>query len=182
MPIAAIGSIEGAGVYAIYYTGDFAPYRKISAENKNRRFSRPIYVGKAVPAGARKGLTDLDASRGNALKTRLEEHAESIKQASSTLKIDDFWIRALVVDDIWIPLGESVLIQQLRPLWNHAVDGFGNHDPGSGRHRSKVSPWDTLHPGRLWVARLTGGPRLSREQIIDQIKLAEVAYADQEKS
>lgn len=171
--LASIGQIEGAGVYAIYYTGDFAPYKKVSALNKGGQFRQPIYVGKAIPAGARKGLEEFDAARGTALKARLEEHAESVRQASSTLKLEDFWFRALVVDDIWIPLGESVLIRTFSPLWNHSVEGFGNHDPGAGRHKSKVSPWDTLHPGRPWVERLTGGARLLRERVLENVKLAE---------
>ena len=171
--LGSIGPIEGAGVYVIYYTGDFFPYKKVSVRNKDGKFGQPIYVGKAVPAGARKGLAEFDASQGGALRARLEEHAESIRQVRGTLKIEDFWFRALVVDDIWIPLGESVLIRKFRPLWNHSVEGFGNHDPGAGRHKSKVSPWDTLHPGRPWVERLTGGARLTRDEVLKHIKLAE---------
>ena len=44
----------GAGVYAIYYKGDFEPYRKLVELNQDG-WNVPIYVGKAVPAGARKG-------------------------------------------------------------------------------------------------------------------------------
>lgn len=165
--------MEGAGVYALYYTGRFRPYHWLSARNVGGKFQQPIYVGKAVPAGARKGLAQFDASRGKALRARLEEHAESIRQAHDTLAIEDFWFRSLVVDDIWIPLGESVLIQMFRPLWNHVIDGFGNHDPGAGRHQSKLSAWDTLHPGRAWAARLKGGPRLSPQQVLELIMAAE---------
>jgi len=165
-------------VYALYYTGRFAAYQSLSARNANGQFQQPIYVGKAVPTGARRGLAQFDASRGKALRNRLEEHAESIRQAGHTLAIEDFWFRALVVDDIWIPLGESMLIQMFRPIWNHVVDGFGNHDPGAGRHQSKVSAWDTLHPGRTWAARLRGGARLSREQVLQKIIEAERLAAD----
>lgn len=42
------------------------------------------------------------------------------------------------------------------PLWNSIIDGFGNHDPGKGRYNQAVSEWDFLHPGRVWVERLTG--------------------------
>ena len=45
----------GAGIYAIYYTGNFPMYEKIAIKNRNGSFAQPIYVGKAVPAGARKG-------------------------------------------------------------------------------------------------------------------------------
>jgi hypothetical protein len=47
-----------------------------------------------------------------------------------------------------------VLIRRHSPVWNSLVDGFGNHDPGSGRHAGVRSQWDTLHPGRLWADRL----------------------------
>ena len=83
---------------------------------------------------------------------RLQEHAESIMQ-STNLKIEDFTCRYLAVDDIWIPLGESLLIQRFRPIWNLYIDGFGNHDPGGGRYGQKRSPWDVIHPGRTWAVR-----------------------------
>jgi hypothetical protein len=37
---------------------------------------------------------------------------------------------------------------------NLEIDGFGNHDSGSGRHQQKKSPWDVIHPGREWAERL----------------------------
>lgn len=95
----------------------------------------PIYVGKAVPSGGRKGKVDPEASsKGNQLFKSLEEHRKSIV-AATNLNIADFWCRHLVVDDIWIPLGESLLIQRFQPIWNSVVDGFGNHDPGAGRYK-----------------------------------------------
>ena len=44
----------GAGVYALYYTGDFPSYALLSTANKNGQYRLPIYVGKAVPDGTRK--------------------------------------------------------------------------------------------------------------------------------
>ena len=81
---------------------------------------------------------------------RLNEHAKSIEQASN-LNVCDFYCRYLVVDDIWIPLDESLLIEKLSPLWNQVLDGFGNHDPGKGRYNQERSAWDVLHPGRNWA-------------------------------
>jgi len=141
---------EGAGVYAIYYVGDFPPYQKISDKNRDNKFELPIYVGKAVPSGARKGGFGLDALPGKVLYRRLYEHAESIKQVQN-LSIGDFYCRYLVVDDIWIPLGESLLIENFSSIWNKLIDGFGNHDPGKGRYNQQRSRWDVLHPGRLWA-------------------------------
>lgn len=45
----------GAGIYAIYYTGGFQAYRKIARVAPSDEKAIPIYVGKAVPAGSRKG-------------------------------------------------------------------------------------------------------------------------------
>jgi hypothetical protein len=151
-----IDKFGGAGIYAIYYCGNFPPYQPISDANRNSSWTQPIYVGKAIPEGARKGGLGLDAPAGNVLYKRLSEHAKSIEQASN-LNIDDFFCRYLVVDDIWIPLGESLLIETYRPLWNVVIDGFGNHDPGSGRYQQQKSPWDTIHPGRDWAMRCQPG-------------------------
>ena len=146
----------GAGIYAIYYKGPFPHYQSLAAANINDAWEQPIYVGKAIPAGARRGGLGLDAPAGNVLYRRLEEHAASIAQAPS-LNLADFACRFLVVDDIWIPLGESLLIESFRPLWNMIVDGFGNHDPGAGRYNQRRSSWDILHPGRGWAERCQPG-------------------------
>ena len=45
----------GAGVYALYYLGDFPAYEVLAEVNRNGQYACPIYVGKAVPDGARKG-------------------------------------------------------------------------------------------------------------------------------
>jgi hypothetical protein len=94
----------------------------------------------------------LDAKPGRVLYKRLIEHVESIR-ATKSLSIKDFQCRFLVVDDIWIPLGESLLIARFSPVWNSLVDGFGNHDPGSGRHAGMRPRWDVLHPGRPWAEK-----------------------------
>jgi len=142
----------GAGVYVIYYTGSFPVYKRISASNRDNKYRWPLYVGKAVPAGARKGGSDPEP--GLELHRRLAEHAASIEQATN-LELKDFACRYLVVDDIWIPLTESMLIESFQPVWNQSLDGFGNHDPGAGRRKQKTSPWDVLHPGRPWAEGLS---------------------------
>jgi hypothetical protein len=157
----------GAGIYAIYYTGGFPMYNIISNKNMNNQYRMPIYIGKAVPSGARKGGFGLDEDPGNVLFSRLKEHANSI-DAVSNLKISDFFCRYLVVDDIWIPLAESLLISMFNPLWNIVIDGFGNHDPGSGRYEQQKSNWDFFHPGRTWANKLKD-PSLSFEDLKKQI-------------
>ena len=143
----------GAGVYILYYTGQNPLYRDLAEKNCNGQFSAPIYVGKAVPAGARKGGLGLDADPGTALYKRLSEHAESIRNAVN-LDLEDFKCRYIVVDDIWIPLAESLLIEKFAPVWNRVLDGFGNHDPGKGRYNGSRPFWDCVHPGRGWADRL----------------------------
>ncbi|MGE5371707.1 MAG: Eco29kI family restriction endonuclease [Solirubrobacterales bacterium] len=156
---------EGAGIYALYYTGTFTAYRRIAEQNRDDMFLQPIYVGKAVPPGARKGGFGLGAAPGKALFNRLQEHASSVEQAEN-LELSDFKCRYLVVDDIWIPLAESLLIETFKPIWNHLIDGFGNHDPGSGRYNQYVSRWDVLHPGRSWAERLRPRNESAEEIII----------------
>lgn len=154
-PLPPAEGFSGAGIYAIYYTGADALYAPIAGSG------RPIYVGKAVPAGARKGLLGLDLPAGTALFDRLCEHARSVAQAG--LVQGDFRCRYLVADDIWIPLGEALLIARFHPVWNVVVDGFGNHDPGAGRRNQQRSRWDTLHPGRSWAALLASNQRNADE-------------------
>jgi hypothetical protein len=54
----------GAGAYALYYTGSFSAYGRLSEMNRDGRFLCPIYVGRAVPAGARKGGLGLGVEHG----------------------------------------------------------------------------------------------------------------------
>ena len=143
----------GAGIYAIYYLGSFSLYAELVEKNRGEQYLWPIYVGKAVPAGARKGGFGLGADLGQVLYKRLAEHAASIEQAHN-IDLADFRCRFLVVDDIWIPLAESLLIEMYSPLWNRKIDGFGNHDPGKGRYNQQKSAWDLIHTGRPWADKL----------------------------
>jgi len=156
----------GAGIYAIYYSGPLPLYAPIS-KPENGSGHTPIYVGKAVPEGARKGGYGLDSKPGHVLHRRLSEHAKSLEQVQN-LRLADFFCRYLIVDDIWIPLGESLLVEQFKPLWNLVVDGFGNHDPGSGRYKQQRSSWDILHPGRPWAEKCAPGK--SNQQIEAEVR------------
>lgn len=167
-PLGEIEPFEGPGSYTIYYSGDFPTYEAITCENRDGAFRLPIYVGKAVPPGARKGGLGLDPEAGTVLWTRLREHADTIRRAEN-LAIEDFHCRYILVDDIWIPLAESILIARYSPLWNKLIDGFGNHDPGSGRYNQLRSRWDTLHPGRPWATRCRERPETA-DQIAIEVK------------
>jgi hypothetical protein len=161
-------AFDGAGIYAIYYIGNYPAYKPIAGKNRNSRFEAPIYVGKAVPEGARKGGLGSNAPAGKVLFKRLVEHAKSIQEATN-LKSDDFHCRFLVTDDIWIPLGESLIIEMFKPLWNQLIDGFGNHDPGSGRYNQQRSPWDVIHPGRGWAMKCRESNK-TEESILKSIR------------
>ena len=147
-PLPPSEPFEGAGVYAIYYRGDFAPYSTLLKADP----PLPIYVGKAVPTGARKGARR--SAAGHELYQRLNQHSKSIDQAEN-VDLDDFTCRYLVVVPVWITLAERFLVERYKPVWNVAIDGFGNHDPGAGRRGMKRPRWDILHPGRPWAAKLT---------------------------
>lgn len=156
-PLGKLDEFNGAGIYALYYTGKFTPYKRIADLNKEKKWAAPIYVGKAVAAGARKGGGNVPGTKTKALYGRLIEHAESI-QETGNLNLADFFCRYLVVDDIWIPLGESLLIARYSPVWNSLIDGFGNHDPGKGRYNGMRPRWDVLHPGRAWADKCRERP------------------------
>lgn len=156
LPLGSFSQISGAGVYVLYYRGNYSAYAELNSANAND-FRTPIYVGKAIPKGGRKGgLSDVNALTSNALSVRLRKHAESI-DAAINLDLNDFAFRAIILDDIWIPLGENILIETFKPLWNVVVEGFGINDPGKGRLGQKRSAWDALHPGRTYAERLRGG-------------------------
>jgi Eco29kI restriction endonuclease len=160
---------KGAGIYALYYRGPFKSYLRLSMLNENEDPQAPIYVGKAIPKGGRKGDTGILVPKStSALFNRLREHADSLNQAEN-LSLGDFTCRFLVVDDIWIPLAEALLIAKFSPIWNVLVDGFGNHDPGKGRYEGMRPRWDVLHPGRSWAMKCKPRPETTT-QIASEIE------------
>lgn len=159
------GSFRGAGVYLIYYNGDFDVYHPISGTDT------PVYAGKAIPKGSRRGtaaLKDVEHTQSPVLYSRLREHAQSI-EAAENLDLADFGCRYLVVTPIWITIAESLLIEKFNPVWNAAVDGFGLHHPGRTRFTQKRSDWDTLHPGRPWAPKMKEGKSVEeiRQRVSD---------------
>lgn len=126
--------------------------RRVGPIIASRRARGPILVIPAVRS---------TSTRGRSLYNRLADHRDSIidvEHGSGSLAIADFEARYLTVDDIWIPLGESLLITKFRPVWNIAVDGFGNHDPGKGRYEGLRPLWDHLHEGRGWAVKCAARP------------------------
>ncbi len=153
-------AFPGPGVYAIYYRDalEYAPSVNPEA---------PIYVGKAVPPGARTGSSGVDAARDPALYRRLRDHEKSIRQAVN-LEVERAYCRFLTVVPVWITLAERFLLDHYRPIWNTALDGFGNHDPGAGRRGSARAPWDIMHPGRPWASQHEAS--VTREDLIADIR------------
>ena len=149
----------GAGVYAIYYAGNLPYYAGIS--DPERRV--PIYVGEALAAGGRIGGLDLGAAAGPALAGRLRKHGRTI-QAAENLSLEDFRCRYLVVEDIWVPLAEQLMISRYRPVWN-VLSGFGNNDPGANRYGAPRPLWHELHPGVEWASRMQPAEKTAGEII-----------------
>ena len=144
----------GSGVYAIYYTSTLDIYNRISQVNRIR-YDLPIYVGKAIPTGARRGRGGKESSN---LFKRLSEHSTSVRDVQN-LDISHFHCRFVIIphdEDALIAPIESAIIRQYNPLWNSWVDGFGNHAPGGGRSGQARSQWDVIHHGRIWANNLEG--------------------------
>ncbi len=139
---------RGPGVYALFYGGDYEPYTALRSPDS----LQPIYVGKAVPPGARKGGSAPNES-ALALHGRIRQHARSLEDAAN-LRVADFTCRYLVVVPLWITMAERFLIEHYQPCWNVCIEGFGLHNPGKGRLQGLCPWWDTLHPGRPWAAKL----------------------------
>ncbi|MGA7733564.1 MAG: Eco29kI family restriction endonuclease [Chloroflexia bacterium] len=156
-------AFQGVGIYGIYYVGDHPLYGPIATRNRNGRFEMPIYVGKAVTPGTRRGILNVNSPATNALHVRLREHASSIRMAED-LQIEDFYCRYLLLEDVWIPAGEAWLINEFKPIWNSIIDGFGNHPPGRGREAQRRSEWDVLHPGRASATQVQSAP--ARREIL----------------
>ncbi|GAB2175304.1 Eco29kI family restriction endonuclease [Dongia sp. agr-C8] len=144
-PLESIRQFYGAGVYAIYYKGDFPLYLPISGSET------PIYVGQASTSHAH---ARSPMEQGVRLAARLDEHRKNIARASDTLRIQDFDYRALVVQTGWETGAEDYLIRLFRPIWNSEtklIFGLGKHGDSASTRKNRRSPWDTLHVGRKWA-------------------------------
>jgi Eco29kI restriction endonuclease len=160
-PVPPPENFFGTGVYALYYIGQNPLYSKY-AELNRLAYNYPIYVGKAVPKGWRQGRTsDNTTNKSRELHNRLREHSRSIEVVAD-LALADFMCRFVICENEasdMIGTIEAALIKLNRPLWNMAIDGFGNHDPGKGRYEQAKSDWDVIHPGRPWAERCNGFPK-----------------------
>ncbi len=160
-PLPPAETFLGTGVYALYYTGQNPIYSKYADLNR-LAYNYPIYVGKAVPKGWRQSrISDSEINQSRELHNRLREHSRNI-MAGANLNLEEFMCRFTIFEDEssdMISTIEAALIKLTQPLWNVALDGFGNHDPGRGRYEQAKSDWDVIHPGRTWAERCNGTPK-----------------------
>jgi hypothetical protein len=169
---------HGTGVYAIYYTGKSDFYNLIYEANR-LEFHQPIYVGKAVPRGWRQAKDIKEGVLAHELFGRLKEHSKSIIQ-SENLNLEDFHCRFIILENNTshlIGTVEAALIRYYTPIWNTKIDGFGNHDPGSGRYNQAKSEWDVLHPGRSWANKCLG-----QSSALERINEKILAYFNEKKN
>jgi hypothetical protein len=172
---------HGTGVYAIYYTGKSNYYEALYEQNR-LEFHQPIYVGKAVPNGWRQAKDTKADTIAFELFRRLNEHSKSIHQANN-LNLEDFFCRFIILENgasHLIGTVEAALIRYYKPIWNTNIDGFGNHDPGSGRYNQAKSEWDTLHSGRLWADKCLGQSTdigIVEEKVAEYFTLKNQKYA-----
>lgn len=171
--MAALQEFDGAGIYALYYDGDFPAYKALADQNHRTPGSWAIYIGKAEAENSRKGDPEqANSPAGKKLYYRVKNHQRSI-DAATNLDVADFQVRVLPVAPTWVPLAEVVAIRMHHPVWNVLVDGLGNHDPGKGRQAGMRPRWDTLHPGRLWAETLA-----PRDESATDIAQDVVGYLD----
>jgi hypothetical protein len=179
-PLSEVERFIGDGVYALYYAGVNPCYSPEADSN----LTLPIYVGKTEAPGGRRGLTDGEQS--DSLSRRLRQHRNSIglvttetealdPESPQRLELDDFSFRCIAIVDFFIAKGERGLIETFMPIWNFALDGFGNHDPGAGRRTMERPLWDVLHPGREWALRLDSKRTPSDAQASLEIGRAQIA-------
>lgn len=170
-PLPLQEKFPGTGVYALYYTGRYETYDRYADLNR-LEYKYPIYVGKAVPKGWRQSRISHDTTSKPSFElcSRIREHSRNIEQVDG-IELGEFSCRFVIFEaegSDMIGTIEAALIKLNRPLWNSALDGFGNHTPGAGRFNQAKSDWDVIHAGRAWADKCTGIPR-ERSEILARI-------------
>lgn len=161
-------SFAGAGIYALYYSGEHSAYSGLT-ELDGGRNKFPVYIGKAAGESSKQGFNSSSAAKKRKLYDRIAQHAKSIEEVTN-LELDDFHCRFLVLNDAYIALAESVLIRLFRPAWNGM--SFGSKVVGKHRMGGNVGLWDALHPGR--GGRPAGDERADEAQSVIAKRVAEL--------
>jgi hypothetical protein len=160
------GPFPGAGLYALYYTGGLSLYQPL------RDVQVPIYVGKAEAGNSSYGDPP-DQTQPSLYQRIANKHAGSVGEVARShggnVRPEDFEVRYLLLDDVWIVLGERALLRAYAPvLWNTLMPGFGANPPGTARNNAR-SIWDTIHPGRERAGQLCNR-RLTRAEMEDRVR------------
>lgn len=186
VPLSLVPRTYGAGVYAIYYNGDYPAYGPLSQTES------PIYVGKADPAS---GSSKTPRDQGEKLYGRLADHRKMIRTVAAyanaekiepALGLEDFECRYLVTATNAQMFAERHLIALFKPLWNRETGvcwGISKHGDTEGRNNDR-SPWDVLHPGRRWAMAEKLEDSRSVGRILGDIKVhfeANPAFQDRDE-
>lgn len=180
-PLSRVPVFYGTGVYALYYKGIEGakgwcpPYAPLSGTE------HPIYVGKADPVNP---AAKEPMSQGQKLAARLREHAKTIGKAKTTLDLDNFECRFLIVQTGFQTSAERYLIDFFKPIWNSETKicfGMSKHGDSAETRGNGRSPWHTMHPGVSWSDNERLVDQKPREQIENEIAAhlsANQPYAD----
>ena len=152
----AFPQVEGAAV-SWDIRGLHSMFRTPSAiqELLRRWVGQPVRLEMESSSLQRGVRATILSGEGDRLSNRLNDHRKNIGKAA-TLQLEDFEYRALVVQTGWQTAAEDYLIHLFKPIWNNEVKicyGFGKHGDDPGTRANLRSPWDTLHPGRVWAHR-----------------------------
>ncbi|MEO3807153.1 Eco29kI family restriction endonuclease [Nonomuraea sp. B1E8] len=162
-PLESLREFPGAGLYALYYTGDHPLYAELKGKDI------PLYVGKAEAGNSSYGDPP-DETKSALFDRVVGKHRLSIAEASENLSPADFDVRLLPLDDVWIVLGERALLRAYAPvLWNTLMPGFGANAAGSARNNAR-SIWDSIHPGRPRAQALLCNRRFTRTEMETRIQ------------
>ncbi|SIO06796.1 Eco29kI restriction endonuclease [Burkholderia sp. GAS332] len=172
IPIERIARTYGSGVYAIYYKGNHPAYKAVSGTET------PIYVGKADPKQADAGSA---REQGPQLYGRLADHRRMIRTVGDyaianslpdPLRVDDFECRRLVCSTNAQLVAERHLIGVFKPVWNNEVGicwGISKHGDAAKTRANKRSPWDVMHPGRVWAMAESLEDKMSVSHIVERV-------------
>lgn len=83
----------------------------------------------------------------------------TVREAARVQTFPDAWRFSGAWSETMRQLGNAVPVKLAALLARSiatSLEGFGLHDPGSGRREGERSWWDTLHPGRRWAEKQRG--------------------------
>ena len=152
----------GAGVYALYYSGDHPAYEGLTRIDKGRH-KYPVYIGQAAGESSKQGFNFSSSTTKKKLYERIAQHAKSIDEVNN-LELGDFRCRFLVLNDAYIALAEAVLIRAFRPAWNGM--SFGSKVVGKNGMGEILACGMHSTPGAEAVLRVHRGLMKQRHSLL----------------